>query len=68
LGTFLSQRFAWKQVLTDSDGLSHSEIDQACRDAIKKAILNDELKVKANVLIAAIRGRQLFRQSMSPKK
>ena len=35
-GTFLNQRFSWKQVLTDSDGLNHSEIDQACRDAIKK--------------------------------
>jgi len=68
LGTFLSPRFAWKQVLTDSDGLSHSEIDQACRDAIKKAILNDVSKVNANSLIAAIRNRQLFRQGMPVKK
>ena len=68
LGTFLSPRFAWKQVLTDSDGLSHSEIDQACLDAIKKAILNDVSKVNANSLIAAIRNRRLFRQGMPVKK
>jgi hypothetical protein len=54
--------------LTDSDELSHSEIDQACRDAIKKAILADESKVNANALIAAIRNRQLFHQGVPVKK
>jgi len=68
LGTFLSQRFAWKQVLRDSEGLSHSEIDQACRDAIKKAILNDESKVNATALIIAIRNRQLFHQGLPIKR
>jgi hypothetical protein len=37
-------------VLAESDGLSHSEIDQACRDAIKHAILTDSNKVSAPLL------------------
>jgi AAA+ superfamily predicted ATPase len=41
LNAFLPPKFNWKAVLTQSKGLSHAEIDQACRDAIKQAILTD---------------------------
>lgn len=47
LGAFLVSRFAWKEVLAESDGLSHAEIDLACRDAIKEAILSDKKSVRA---------------------
>ena len=47
LGVFLSGGFVWKDVLPASEGLSHAEIDQACLDAIKQAILSDQTQVTA---------------------
>lgn len=58
LGAFLPSKFIWKNVLTESDGLSHSEIDQACRDAIKEMILNDRQAVHDTLLTQMIRERQ----------
>lgn len=58
LGTFLGSRFAWKAVLAESSGLSHAEIDQACRDAIKQAILIDKSSVNATQLRQMLKERQ----------
>ncbi|MGB5686338.1 MAG: ATP-binding protein [Candidatus Electrothrix sp.] len=58
LGTFMASRFAWKQVLQESEGLSHAEIDHACRDAVKNAILTDQNKISAKYLLLTIRERQ----------
>ena len=62
LGTFLAPKFVWKTVLSDSEGLSHAEIDQACRDSIKRAILNDVEKVSASSLIDSIHNRMNARK------
>ncbi len=58
LGVFKASKFVWKAVLADSEGLSHAEIDQACRDAIKKAILSDTTKVNALSLLESLHNRQ----------
>lgn len=58
LGVFKDSKFVWKTIIADSEGLSHAEIDQACRDAIKKSILNDISKVNALTLLEALRNRQ----------
>lgn len=58
LGAFKHNTFAWKTVLNESEGLSHSEIDCACCDAIKKAILSDQKQVSATALLNAIHYRQ----------
>lgn len=58
LGTFLSTRFGWTQVLQESEGLSHAEIDHACRDAIKNAILSDRNKISAKQLMITLQERQ----------
>jgi SpoVK/Ycf46/Vps4 family AAA+-type ATPase len=58
LGAYLAHRFSWKQVLTDSADLSHAEIDQACRDAIKNIILSEKTKVKANELLTTLKERR----------
>lgn len=50
LGVFLGKRFGWKSSLEASEGLSHAEIDQACRDAMKGAILEDKEFVTAKLL------------------
>ena len=42
LGTFLGDRFPLKKASEAAEGLSHSEIDRACHDAIKLAILEDK--------------------------
>lgn len=61
LGVFLAPRFAWKAVLSDSEGLSHAEIDQACRDAIKQGILADRQTVSARLLRQMLTERQSAR-------
>lgn len=58
LGTYLAARFSWKQVFEVSADLSHAEIDQACRDAIKNAILNDRTKVNTTELRGTLKERQ----------
>lgn len=58
LGTFRAVRFAWKQVLLESEELSHAEIDHACRDAIKNAILSDRNKISATQLLVTLQERQ----------
>lgn len=57
MGIFLAKRFTWKQVLAASEGLSHSEIDHACRDAIKSAILADHKTVTATQLLTTLQQR-----------
>lgn len=58
LGTFLPSEFAWQAVVTESKGLSHAEIDQACRDAIKQAILSEMPTVAAPMLRQMLQERQ----------
>lgn len=58
LGTFIEPRFLWKSVLEASAGLSHAEIDHACRDAIKYIILSDEKKVNVSLLLKMLQERQ----------
>lgn len=58
LGTFMGARPAWKSILAESRGLSHAEIDQACKDAVKSVILSDRKKVDTALLIQALRERQ----------
>ena len=45
LGTFRSPQFPLDKAAQASQGLSHSEIDRACRDAIKLAILSNKSRV-----------------------
>ena len=58
LGNFMAARFGWKGVLQASERLSHAEIDHACRDAIKNAILTDRKKISAKQLLVTIKERQ----------
>ncbi|MCB1208647.1 MAG: ATP-binding protein [Verrucomicrobiales bacterium] len=56
LGTFKG-RLGWKSILAESEGLSHAELDHACRDAIKEAILNDQKTVETQGLSRMLRER-----------
>jgi SpoVK/Ycf46/Vps4 family AAA+-type ATPase len=58
MGTFITSRFEWKTVLEESEGLSHAEIDHACRDSIKQAILSDQVNVNAKLLLQMLKERQ----------
>jgi SpoVK/Ycf46/Vps4 family AAA+-type ATPase len=62
LGTFRPTDFAWEAVLTASDILSHAEIDHACRDAIKDAILQDRQTVAEAGLLKTLRERRQTHQ------
>jgi AAA+ superfamily predicted ATPase len=55
---FLCSNFQWKKVISASEGLSHSEIDLACRDAVKEAILSDKTKIQASALLQNIKEKQ----------
>jgi SpoVK/Ycf46/Vps4 family AAA+-type ATPase len=57
LGLFLGNRFGWVKVLDMSENLSHAEIDLACRDAMKEAILNDKETVTSAILTASLSDR-----------
>jgi len=62
LGTFKARKMGWKKSLSASQGLSHAEIDQACRDAIKEAILGDRNVVNTNALAKALNERRQTHQ------
>lgn len=62
LGVFKAGRLAWKKILDESEGLSHAEIDHACRDAIKEAILQDRKAVNTDVLAKTLRERRQTHQ------
>lgn len=56
LGSFKSN-IVWKSVQQESKGLSHAEIDHACRDAIKETILTDKNKVATAILARTLHER-----------
>lgn len=58
LGTFIGARFGWKSLLAASEGLSHAEIDHACKDAIKTAILSDQDKISTSQLLNTLTNRR----------
>jgi AAA+ superfamily predicted ATPase len=62
LSAFLQDRFKWGDVLREANGLSHAEIDLACRDAIKYVILSDKGKVSPVFLRQMLRERQSVHQ------
>lgn len=64
MGTYKMSNFSWKSTLKESEGLSHAEIDQACRDSIKKAILEDRIKVDSDALIEKLKERQESRRGI----
>jgi SpoVK/Ycf46/Vps4 family AAA+-type ATPase len=63
LGVYLGNRFGWRGVLEASKGLSHADIDLACRDAMKEAILGDIETVTGNRLAAALNERRGARKT-----
>lgn len=58
LTSYLAPKFSWKDILQESEGLSQSEIDQACRDSIKETILNSTTLVKPTLLKQMLKERQ----------
>ncbi len=58
-GSFLTARFSWNEVIKKSAAYSHSEIEQACRDAIKHAILSNKNMFNADILLAMFEDRML---------
>jgi len=54
LGTFLGTKIAWTKVLSESEGLSHADLTNACRDSIKEVILSDIKKVNTDLLLKNI--------------
>ncbi len=58
LGTFVPKKVYWKRLLTESEGLSHAEIDQACRDSIKQSVLSDQKIVSSELLSQMLFERQ----------
>jgi SpoVK/Ycf46/Vps4 family AAA+-type ATPase len=62
LGSFVAPRFGWAAVVAKSEGLSHAELDYACRDSIKQIILSDEKTIKAALLRQLLAERQEARQ------
>jgi SpoVK/Ycf46/Vps4 family AAA+-type ATPase len=62
LGTFIGEAFTSEKVIKASKTLSHAEIDHACRDAIKEAILQDQQTVCEAGLVKTLRERRQTHQ------
>lgn len=58
LGVFASRRFGWKTAVSESDGLSSAEVVEACRDALKEAVLHDRSQVSAAELLHPLGDRR----------
>jgi SpoVK/Ycf46/Vps4 family AAA+-type ATPase len=57
LGTFYDERFPLAKAVAVAEGLSHAEINRACRDAIKSAILSNRSRVTLDSLIKLLKER-----------
>ncbi len=57
LGTFKGPQFPLEKAAKAGQGLSHSEIDRACRDAIKLAILENKSRVTFSSFKALLKER-----------
>ncbi len=64
LKIYLAPKFSWKPVLAESNGLSHAEIDQACRDSIKQTILADQGKISSSLLRQMLKERQIAHRGL----
>lgn len=58
LASFKGKRLSWDKILKQSEGLSHADLDTACRDAIKESILKDDKKISTTQLLSALNRRQ----------
>lgn len=58
LGTYRDSKFVWSTVQKACQGLSHAEIDLACRDAMKKSILSDKEMVSTALLVSSLQNRK----------
>ncbi len=58
LGQFQSKKLSLNSVIKEAESLSHAEITQACDNAIKEVILEDQKYVSANLLKTMIKERK----------
>ena len=61
-------RLAWKQILTDAQGFSQSEIARAVEDAVKSAILDERNVVTTKDLTNRLKERRAMRDAFRPNK
>lgn len=57
LGIFIDKRFPIEKAASAASGLSHAEIDRACRDAMKSAVLANKSRVTIKDLITVLNER-----------
>ena len=65
LGTFSGAKLVWAKILKESDGLSHADLTNACRDSIKEIILSNNKKVNSELLLKNIRERKKAHRDIS---
>jgi len=68
LGKFAPKPFPLKLLTTKTEGLSYAEIKRAVDESIKEAVMQDEERVKADVLARAFDERRKFSLRMNKKK
>ena len=57
--SILPRNFDFKNIpFKEFEGLSHSEISQACDDAVKETILSDKKKITKIILVSMLRNRK----------
>lgn len=58
MGTFSPEKLNYTYIHEMSGSLSHAEIAQACDDAIKEAILSDQLRINEDTLVKMMNERK----------
>lgn len=58
LGAFCKKRMGWEKLLAACGALSHDEVVQACRDAIKSSVLSDLKEINVKTLLDALNDRK----------
>lgn len=68
LGKFVPKPFPIKAVASKADGLSYAEIRRAIDEAIKEAVMHDELRVNGEILNRALEDRRKLSLRTDKKK
>jgi SpoVK/Ycf46/Vps4 family AAA+-type ATPase len=68
LGHFLPKPFPLKSVIAKVDGLSYAEIRRAVDDAIKEALMHDEIRVKPEALGKALLERKQLNKKITNRE
>jgi SpoVK/Ycf46/Vps4 family AAA+-type ATPase len=65
---FQSADLIWDQLIEASEDLSYSEINKACEDAVKEAIIQNKEKVDHQIILGLLKERKRYQNRIFGRK